>query len=136
MSSEASWLTPLLLIPGIAILIASTATRYSEVHAEIHRLLHESSGAAKACAQHELKRSRCFRNALFSLYMSVGFFTLACLVGGLLHTWSQVSVRVEVLLTIPGVLCALYAAFQLRREAFISSETIKMHVEELTKQKG
>lgn len=63
MGSEASWLTPLLLIPGIAILIASTATRYSEVHAEIHRLLHEHSAEAKACAQHELKRSRCFRNA-------------------------------------------------------------------------
>lgn len=132
MGSEASWLTPLLLIPGIAILIASTATRYSEVHAEIHRLLHETSGAAKACAQHELKRSRCFRNALFCLYLSVGFFTLACLVGGILHTWSRASTIVEVILTIPGVLCALYAALQLAKEALISSETIQGHVEELT----
>lgn len=74
------------------------------------------------------------RNALFSLYLSVGFFTLACLVGGLLHTWSPISARVDVLVTIPGVLCALYAALQLAREAFISSETIKAHVNELSEQ--
>ncbi len=134
MGDVASWLTPLLLLPGVAILIASTATRSSEVHAEIHRLLHETSDAAKTCAQHELKRSYCFRNALCSLYVSVGLFTLACLVGGILHTWLQVSTTVEVILTIPGVLCVLYAALQLAKEAFISSETLQAHVEELTKQ--
>ena len=137
MGNEASWLTPLLLLPGVAILIASTATRASEVHAEIHRILHETSAAAKACAQHELQRARYFRNALCSLYVSVGLLTLASLVGGLLlYAWSQVSTIVEIILSIPGVLCALYATLQLAREALISSETIQAHVEELTKQES
>jgi ABC-type glycerol-3-phosphate transport system permease component len=136
MGEEASWLTPLLLLPGVAILIASTATRSSEVHAEIHRLLQETSDAAKTCAQHELQRSRYFRNALFSLYVSVGLFTLTCLIGGILHTWLQVSTIVEVILTILGVLSALYAALQLAREALVSSDTIQAHVEELTKQES
>jgi len=33
------WLTPLLLLPGVALLIMSTSARYGQIHAELHHLI-------------------------------------------------------------------------------------------------
>ena len=42
MESVGLWLTPLVLLPGVAILLISTSARYGEIHAEFHRLLGQS----------------------------------------------------------------------------------------------
>ena len=38
MESNALWLTPLILLPGVALLIMSTSARYGQVHADFQSL--------------------------------------------------------------------------------------------------
>ena len=39
LADAASWATPLLLLPGVALLITSTSVRFDLVHTEIHHML-------------------------------------------------------------------------------------------------
>ncbi len=39
MDTEIIWLAPLLILPGIALLINSTSSRYATLHEEIHHWL-------------------------------------------------------------------------------------------------
>ena len=57
MESESVWLTPLILLPGVALLIISTSARYGQVHSEIHRLLLEKTETSRTWASHILHRS-------------------------------------------------------------------------------
>ena len=41
------WLTPLLLLPGVALLIVSTSHRFAQLHSEFHRLLDHPDDHAK-----------------------------------------------------------------------------------------
>lgn len=36
MIDSSTWITPLLLMPGVALLILSTAVRYNRLHDEVH----------------------------------------------------------------------------------------------------
>ena len=36
-----AWLTPLVLLPGVAMLVMSTSARYGQIHQEFHHLVAE-----------------------------------------------------------------------------------------------
>ncbi len=44
MDDAGYWLTPLLLFPGAALLVLSTAQRYGQLHEELHHVLHHGEG--------------------------------------------------------------------------------------------
>lgn len=68
--------TPLVLLPGVALLVISTSTRYAQLHEEFHRLLVSTEPTTVDLARHLLARARLFRNALIALYTSVCLFAL------------------------------------------------------------
>ena len=81
------WLTPLLILPGVGLLIMSTSARYAQIHTEVHHLLHEPGERGAALAKQLYRRSKLFRNALVSLYLSVSLFVMAGLIGGFVALW-------------------------------------------------
>lgn len=121
---EISFVLPLALLPGVALLIVSSAARYGQIHDEVHRLLDD----ADANRDDLRRRAHYFRNALVALYLCVAFFALASLIGVLLEVLSIPSRAGVVALTSLGCLSLLYAAYQLIRETLLSLNIIEQHL--------
>lgn len=124
---EELWAAPLLLLPGVALLVMSTSARYAQIHAEIHQIMGEKvrTGLAKQL----LMRSRMFRNALVSLYVAVSLLAIASLSGGLIMLIDEKASYVVVLLTCLGIFALLLAAIELVRESMLSLDIIRDHLE-------
>ncbi len=125
------WLTPLILLPGVALLIVSTSTRFVQIHSEFHRLLDHPDAHAKIVARDLEHRSALFRDAFVALYTSVGLFALGSLLGGVINLWRPESIWVVGGLTIAGIACVVFASVQLVREAFICLRVIRDHAEQV-----
>ncbi len=122
------WLTPLILLPGVALLIVSTSARFNRLHDEVHALIHHVHEASPLVEKHLMTRSRLFRDALVALYLCVAMFSLASLLGmleALLQGMSSAWVVLGV--TAVGILCLTFSAFQLIRESTLSLEIIEEH---------
>jgi len=122
------WLTPLLLLPGVALLIMSTSARYGQIHAELHHLIEKRRDRVLVSSLQLLtKRSTLFRNALVSLYVSVGLLSLAGLLGGLMGPWESAAINIVWVLTCLAIVCLLFAAVELIRESRLSLDIIQAH---------
>jgi len=75
MFSPEIWLTPLLLLPGVALLTMSTTARFGEVQREFHHLLDHPDNHGKILARCLIRKSVFYRNALVCLYASAGLFS-------------------------------------------------------------
>lgn len=126
--TEISYILPLVLLPGVALLIVSTATRYGQLHDELHRLMDQAEVQRLA---HLRQRARRFHNAISGLYLCVVLFALGSFAGltlellGLPPEWLVAGV------TGIGCLSLLYAASQLFRESLLSLEIIEHHFSSL-----
>ena len=127
MESAGIWITPLVLLPGVALLIMSTSVRYGQIHSEFHHLENANVEVDDKIFGHLKLRCLLFRNALVSLYVSVALFALASLLGGITLAWMDLSYRIIFGLTGVGIASLLYAASQLIRESVLSYEIIKTH---------
>ncbi|MCA9071518.1 MAG: DUF2721 domain-containing protein, partial [Planctomycetaceae bacterium] len=125
------WLTPLVLLPGVALLIVSTSARFGQLHTEIHRLFDHPDAHAKIQARSLLKRSALFRDALVALYASVGLFALGSLLGGVINLWRPESLWVVGGATMIGIGCNVFAAIQLTRESLTCLQVIVDQAEQL-----
>lgn len=126
------WLTPLVLLPGVALLIVSTSARFGQLHTEIHRLLDHPDAHAKIQARNLLKRSALFRDSLVALYASVGLFAFGSLLGGVVNLWRPESLWVVGGATMLGIGGNVFAAVQLTREALICLQVIVEQAEHLS----
>lgn len=134
MDSAELWLTPLLLVPGVALLVMSTSGRFAQVHSEIHDLAnHKHEHDIEKLAVNLDKRSVIFRNALVSLYLSVTFLAIASLIGGIAVIWMGNILYIVVGLSCLGILCLVFAAIELIRESMLTLEVIKQHCKEIEK---
>lgn len=121
------WLTPLALLPGVGLLVMSTAARFGQLHAELHHHVEHEDEPGPGL-EHLLRRATLFRNALVSLYLSVAALALASLVGGMATLW-DLSVTIPVVgLTAVAVLAVAYAAYELIQESRMLLEVICAHV--------
>jgi hypothetical protein len=119
------WLTPILLLPGVALLTVSTAYRFGQIQAEFHRLLDHPDSHAKIVTRSLLIRARLYRDALASLYASVGLFALGSLLGGVVNLWRPESLWVVGGLTIAGIAAIVFSAIQLLRESMLSLQVVR-----------
>jgi hypothetical protein len=119
---EVTFILPLVLLPGVALLIVSTSTRCGQLHDEIHRFLEKGGGKGET---HLRQRARRFRNALVALYLCVSIFALTSLLGVILEVMGLSSRWPIVVLTGLGCGCLLYAAYQLVRESYLSLEGLE-----------
>ena len=131
MNTSEFWLTPLILLPGVALLIGSTSARIGQVHTEFHHLLDHPDARAKILSRSLLRRSRLFRDALASLYVSVALFSLGSLLGGVVNLWRPESLWFVGGLIISGISCVVFAAVQLVRESLLSLNVIQEHYERI-----
>ncbi len=127
MDTPEVWLTPLLILPGVALLIMSTSLRYVRVHEEIHHILEHQDEQSEDIARQLYRRSRLFRNALVFLYSSVSIFSLAGLMGGLLQVTDIGGYWGVTILTGLGIFFLLLASLELIREAYLSLDIIRRH---------
>lgn len=122
------WLAPLILLPGVGLLIVSTSARYSRLHDEIHYVLHHASEAYDDRLPALLERGRLFRNALVALYTCIGLFALAGLAGVALQLESPTTVRWVVLPIMGlGIATLFGAAVELIRESIHSLDVMRAH---------
>ena len=119
------WLTPLVLLPGVALLTVSTANRFGQIQAEFHRLLDHPDSHAQIVARSLVVRARLYRDALASLYASIGLFALGALLGGVINLWRPESLWFVGGLTIAGIAAIVFAAVQLLRESLLSLHVVR-----------
>lgn len=131
MNSLGVWLSPVLLMPGAALLIMSTSVRYARIHDELHHIGQHGDRPSKAERGKFLLRATLFRNALVGLYLSVALFSLAGLLGGLTSPWEDLSRKVVLAVTFLGILALVVGAWFLVRESIASLEVIRRHVADL-----
>jgi len=136
MSQLGTWVTPLLLLPGVALLVMSTSIRYNRLHDEIHQLdeghAHGTEDAATTHLACLLRRGRYFRDALIALYVAVACFALGALTGGVLALWPHHALWAILGLSGLGVVAVLAAAVLLVRESWLSYEVLEDHARHLT----
>ena len=119
------WLTPILLLPGVALLTVSTAHRFGQIQAEFHRLLNRPDSHAQIVTRSLVVRARLYRDALSSLYASVGLFALGSLLGAVINLWRPHSLWVVGGLTIAGIAAIVFSAVQLFRESLLSLHVVQ-----------
>ena len=125
---EITFILPLVLLPGVALLIVSTSTRVGQLHDEVHRAGDRHSAAGLMDMR---RRARLFRNALVGLYSCVGIFALTSLIGVSLELLAHSPEWLIVGLTSLGCAALLYAACQLVIEALLSNAIIEQHIQEM-----
>lgn len=124
-----NWATPLLVLPGVGLLVMSTSARFARLHDELHHHLH-----MKMCSPHTVERlmlrARLFRSTLLALYGAVAFLALSGLAGGV-----EAPVALSSTLLGFGVTLLVVASGLLMRETTLTLEVIEeeaRHMEHLS----
>lgn len=119
-----TWILPFTFIPGVGMLILSTANRYFQVKNRIREDLKDKSKEARAEVQRLLKRAGLFHRAITSQYLSIGCFALAALLGNIHNNWfpqyGTLCAALADFLILIGVLSIVFSAFQLIQESAMS----------------
>lgn len=132
MDTPTSWAAPLLMLPGAALLILSTASRYARIHDELHHWEgRERWRLTETVVTHLHRRARALRDALVALYGGVSMFLLGGVLGAFTQHWPELSVAVVVSLTIAASGAVLFASVTLIREAILSLHVIDAHVDSI-----
>jgi hypothetical protein len=126
-----SWVTPLLLLPGVGLLLVSCSNRYEAVHEEIHKLLDERSESAAGCAVHVLRRARVLRLALVGLYAAAALLAAGGLVGAIGELWLAALRPLAWGVTVTAVASVVVSAVALVREASLSLSVVREHAREI-----
>lgn len=128
---ELFFLTPLLILPGVGLLLVSTSTRYANLHDEIHHWVDGDHNLAFIENAYLLTRARFFRNALVSLYLCVLTFALASLLGAIVDFMNGSGEAAVFFFAFIGILCLGFASVELVRESLLSLQVIESHINDL-----
>ncbi|MEM7537118.1 MAG: DUF2721 domain-containing protein [Chloroflexota bacterium] len=134
------WLAPLILLPGIGLMIMSTAARFGQLQTQIVALsnqMQSSTGESvgtMGLAKSLRFRGHLFRVALLGFYISAGMFTLASTlngINGLLPV--QLPLSMVVFTTVLGFVALLVAGVALFVESFSATDIVDAHYTRLMK---
>jgi hypothetical protein len=123
--SPLAFVLPLTLLPGVALLIVSTAARFGQLRDEIQR---EMAGEDRRVFALFVRQARHFQRALLSLYLCVMLLTLAALVGVGLQVAGIAADGGIALFTVGGCASLLFSAYHLLRETLLSLHRIQAHL--------
>ncbi len=124
MNNPQIWITPLALLPGVALLILSTSTRFGQLHEEIHHF----QDSEEKIPSHLIERAKYFKDALSLLYASVVFFSLAAFFGGVSEfLFIDIIILVGILLCF-GIVAVVIASFFLYKESRTAFKIIEHHI--------
>lgn len=108
------WVAPVLMIPGLALLVISTANRYSQL------LLYSLNNPGASGLRRQL---RDLRLALVLLYVGIAVHAVAGLLGGILSYSAEVSQQLMLVLSCVGVACLVGASIALTLDALRAART-------------
>lgn len=129
--AEVSWLIPLLLLPGVGLLLMSTSLRYGQLHDEIHHVL-MGHHTIKPRLLHNLRRRvTLFRNALVGLYLGAACFAIGSITGALVDTLGGEEEWVVIVFSCAGILGLVEATLTLVYEAMLLLQVTHSHLEEI-----
>ena len=114
MESTGLWAAPLLLIPGVGLLVLSTSARFGQLHQELTRQQSERHSHA---VKHLCRRAHLLHSALVSLYLSIAVLACSSLLGTLANRWFETLKWIPEAMTFLGVAVITFAAIQLIRES-------------------
>ena len=129
MFTTVSWLIPIILLPGVALLIMSTSLRYGQIHEELHHMLEMGERVSGNYFAHLYQRARYFRDALVTLYISVSLFSLGSIIGAIVELMTGPSDIYVLIMSGVGILALIYASLQLVRESLLSLRVLEHHLE-------
>lgn len=97
-----TWVAPLLMIPGMALLTISTGNRYGQLllFIEQRKVIEQQKAESTVGLQRQLSL---LKRALIALYAGIGVDAVAGLLGGLLSGWPTVASTAIVGLSCLGV---------------------------------
>jgi hypothetical protein len=123
-------LLSLTFLPGVALLIVSTANRFGMASTRIKNYTEKDFQSRHTEIRLMLRRIRLFHYALIGLYLAVSCFSLAALSGTLLSNWNYVEYgkRVFEVLTIFGVTAVVVSAILLSLESVLSTRLLRYMV--------
>jgi hypothetical protein len=130
LTESSLWITPLLILPGVALLILSTSFRFNRLHDEIDHIVFEDHASTKMLLNELLIRGTLFRNALISLYVSVAFLAVAGLFGASLPFLGSAFSWIPASISGLAVAFLVYAALLLIKESRSSLGIIEAHIED------
>ena len=131
MDQTGLWLTPLILLPGVALLVMSTSSRYGRIHDEVHHLFAHGEKASPIAIARLRVRARLFRDSLLALYVCIGLFSLSSLFGMLALTWLPGAEWIGATILVSGIAFLFGATVQLIRESSLSLGIIEDHLLQL-----
>ena len=121
-------LIPLTYIPGIALLIVSTSSRYIDLNRTISAYTPEQCKVQAEKVKLELRRAHLFRNSLIGFYLSVVFFSLGSLVAFLTNRFGvRTSDTILEIATIIGVALVVFSVISLSWESILTLDILKRH---------
>jgi len=122
-------LPPLIILPGVALLVLSASARMAQLHQEVLRVADSPSQGERALAGRMLVlRGRHFRDALRLFYLAVGLLCAGGVLGGLVGVGVDVPVPMTAL-TCLALLAVVVAAAFLLAESSRSLRSLEVHVE-------
>lgn len=133
MAQTITWLMPLFLLPGIGVLLVSTSARYSQIHSEVHALVHEGRSLPDRFVQHLYLRAKLFRNALVSLYIGAVTFAVGSIIGVVVDIAGGNSDAWIVEFTTLGIGCLIFAAASMIREPMLVLRVFEYHLNEISR---
>ena len=125
------WLAPIIILPGVCLLLISTAARAGQLHNEFRQLTKEKNKPSALLVESLFTRAQRFRNALAGLYLSVALFSLASLLYALIKMVTMNGLLFVLLLSFLGLLSLIFAAFELFRESLISLDLVQESREQI-----
>ncbi|NDJ59824.1 MAG: DUF2721 domain-containing protein [Chloroflexi bacterium] len=128
---EISWLMPLLILPGVGLLLMSTSIRYAQIHNEIHHLMDGGHRVMEITEAHLRQRAVLFRNALVGLYISAGAFAIGSISGVIIDVLTGDSELIVIAVACVGIASLVFSAIELIRESILSLEIITDHLDTL-----
>lgn len=90
---------PVILIPGVGLLILSTTARFGQLEAEVGKVAGQDDAASRSLVAALMGRAHKFRFALMALYSSAAILAGASLIGGILIFVSDAAAPVIQVLT-------------------------------------
>lgn len=121
-------LIPLTYIPGVALLIVSTSSRYVHMNDLINSYSPEECRLQAEKVKQELRRAHLYRNGLLGFYLSVVFFSLGSLVAFLVNSWGiQTSKAILEIASIAGVALIVFSCVNLSIESILTLDILKKH---------
>jgi len=126
-----NWAGPLLVLPGVGLLIMSTSARYIRLHDEVHHVAEHGEHGDFAQL---LRRGRLFRNALVAAYLSVVFLALSGLVLGAAAAAESSSMAAHLagtVLAVFGIAALVVSSGLLVLEATASYSVLEEHARAL-----